>query len=104
MSIEAQRLLQAVQNYRTRTKGAELPKGTEEALAAVQKALSAPEPGRDTPGARAALKVAPGTKGAGEPMQKAAVGIDGPSPGQREAQSLSQQIQEAAESIAAKAA
>jgi len=104
VSIENQRLLQAVQNFKTRSKGAELPKGTQEALEALTKALSAPSPGRDTPGERAALKVAPGTTGAGEPMAKAAKGIDGPSPGQREAQRLSQQIQDAAESIAAKAA
>jgi hypothetical protein len=104
MSIETQRLLQAVQNFKTRSKGGELPKGTEEALEALTKALGAPAPGRDTPGARAALKVAPGTTGAGEPFPKAARGVDGPSPGQREALSLSQQINEAAESIAAKSA
>jgi hypothetical protein len=100
MSIHVQRLLQALENYNTRTKGAEdQPKGVQEAVAALVKALGTPAPGRDTPGQREALKVAPGTVGTGAPMEKAAVGIDGPSPGQREAKSLSQQIHEAAASI-----
>lgn len=102
MSMEIQRLLQAAEHFKARTRGAELPKGALEAVDALQKALGEPMPERDTPGARAALRVAPGTKGTGEPFSKAARGVDGPSPGQREAQSLSQQIQEAAESIAAK--
>lgn len=100
MSIHEQRLLQAIENYVTRTKGGEVPKGSEDALSALKKVLGAPAPGKDSPGAREALKVAPGTVGAGEPMNKAAKGIDGPSPGQREAQSISQQIQEAAQAIA----
>lgn len=101
MSIHQQRLLQALESYVTRTKGGEQPKGAEEAIQALQKVLGTPAPGRDTPGAREAFKVAPGTKGTGEPIDKAAKGIDGPSPGQREAQSLSQQIHEAAAAIAA---
>ena len=101
MSVHQQRLLQAIENYVTRTKGGEQPKGAEEAIAALQKVLGTPAPGRDTPGAREAFKVAPGTRGTGEEMSKAATGIDGPSPGQREAKSVSQQIQEAAAAIAA---
>jgi len=100
MSVHEQRLLQAVQNYVTRTKGGELPKGALEAVQALQKALGTPAPGKDTPGQRETLKVAPGTRGTGEPMEKAALGVDGPSPGQREAQSLGQQIVEAAASLA----
>lgn len=101
MSIHEQRLLQAIQNYNNRNKGGEVPKGVDEAISALTKALGTPAPGKDTPGAREALKVAPGTTGTGEPIGKAALGIDGPSPGQREAQSLSQQIADAAAAIAA---
>jgi len=100
MSIHEQRLLQAIQNYSNRSKGGELPKGVEEAIAGLTKALSAPAPGKDSPGAREALKVAPGTTGTGESIARAARGIDGPSPGQREAQSLSQQIADAAAQLA----
>lgn len=102
MSIHEQKLLQAIQNYSTGSKGSELPKGVEEALAGLTKALSTPAPGKDSPGTREALKVAPGTTGTGEPINKAAVGVDGPSPGQREAQSLSQQIASAAAAITQK--
>lgn len=102
MSIHEQRLLQAIQNYSTGSKGGELPKGIEEALAGLTKVLSSPAPGKDSPGAREALKVAPGTTGTGESIKKAALGIDGPSPGQREAQSLSQQIADAAAQLTQK--
>lgn len=102
MSAAQQRLLQALENFSTRTKGQALPKGAEEALAALRQALSQPAPGKDTPGQREALKVAPGTRGTGEDISRAAKGIDGPSPGQREAMSVSEQIQQAAEAIAAK--
>ena len=99
MSVNQQRLLQAIENFQRRNKGEERNDKVEEAIGALTKLLSAPAPGRDTPGAREALKVAPGTRGAGEDMSRAAVGIDGPSPGQREARSLSQQIHEAAQAI-----
>lgn len=102
MSYHEQRLLQAIQNYQTRTKGGEVPKGIEEALGALSKVLGTPAPGQDTPGAREALKVAPGTTGTGEDISKAAKGIDGPSPGQREAQNLGQQIVEAAAALGQK--
>ena len=105
MSAEQHRLLQALEHFNSRTKGGALPEGVQEAVQALQQALSGPMPGKDSPGAREALSVAPGTVGA-QPISKAAKGVDGPSPGQREAKSshtnnISQQIQEAAEAIAA---
>lgn len=100
MNIQAKRLMQAIEHFQGRTKGAgDIPKDVHSAIEALHKALNLPAPGKDSPGAREALKVAPGTTGAGEPMNKAALGVDGPSPGQREARSLSQQIHEAAASI-----
>lgn len=102
MSAANQRLLQALENYTIRTKGQKGSESLSEAISALQKALSQPTPGKDSPGQREALKVAPGTRGTGEDISRAAKGIDGPSPGQREAMSLSQQIQEAAAAIAAK--
>lgn len=99
MSIHEQRLLQAIENYVSRTKGGEVPKGAEEAISALQKVLGTPAPGKDTPGQREALKVSPGTVGTGADISRAARGVDGPSPGQREAMSLSQQIADAAAAI-----
>lgn len=96
---EVARLLQAVEHFESRSKGADLPKGVSEAVQGLSDALGRPTPGRDTPGAREALKLAPGTEGTGAPYAKAAIGRDGPSPGQREARSLSQEIQDAAASI-----
>lgn len=104
MSAEQQRLLQALEHFTNRTKGGDLPKGTEEALQALQKALSGPMPGNDSPGQREALSVAPGTTGTGEHFSKAALGVDGPSPGQGESKSLSQQIADAAAEISQHAA
>lgn len=103
MSAEVQRLLQAVEHFKARTRGAELPKGAEEALEGLAKTFSEPMPGRDTPGQRAALSVAPGATGV--PMEQAAKGPDGPSPGQKAAASsgVSAEIQKAAESIVANA-
>jgi hypothetical protein len=102
MTAEQQRLLQAVEHFQKQTRGAELPEGVADAIKALTESLGKPAPGHDTPGTREALKVAPGTKGTGEPMQRAAIGVDGASPGQREARTLSQQIQDAAEAAAAK--
>lgn len=99
MSVHEQRLLQALANYQRSTKGGEVPKGAEDAIKGLQEALSEPAPGRDTPGMRAALKVAPGTTGTGENISKAAKGVDGPAPGQTEAKSVAAQIAEAAASI-----
>lgn len=101
---EAQRLIQAVEHFQARTRGGDLPKGAQEAVDGLLKVFGSGGPARDTPGSREAHKVAPGTDGTGEPMARAAIGRDGPSPGQREARSISQEIQEAAESIVSKAA
>ncbi|MBS1863015.1 MAG: hypothetical protein JSS68_15040 [Actinobacteria bacterium] len=103
MNIQAKRLIEAVEHFQTSTKGSEdISPDVAEAVSALHKALGLPAPDRNTPGARAALKVVPGTKGTGENFAKAARGIDGPSPGQRQAQSLSQQISEAAAEIASR--
>jgi hypothetical protein len=61
MSAEVQKLLQAVEHFKARARGAELPKGAQEAVESLFKALGQPMPGRDTPGAREALKLAPGS-------------------------------------------
>jgi hypothetical protein len=106
--IEAQRLLQAVEHFKARTRGAELPKGVDEALKGLGKALETPMPDRDTPGGREALKVAPGTRGTGEHFSQAVKGRDGPSPGQKEAElaggGVSKEVSEAATALAAKIA
>ena len=99
---QAMRLMQALEFFNSRTRGSELPKGVSEAVQGLQKALGQPAPGADTPGARAALKVAPGTDGTGENYRKAAVGVDGPSPGQKEANGISAEIAKAAEAILSK--
>lgn len=101
-NMQVQRLLQAIEHFNSRTKGAQdIPKEVVAAVEGLHKALNVPPPGRNTPGSREAYAVAPGTRGAAEPFPKAARGIDGPSPGQREARSLSQEIHDAATSIAA---
>lgn len=106
--IEAQRLLQAIEHFKARTRGAELPKGTEEALKGLSKTLSTPMPDRDTPGGRAAMAVAPGTRGTGEHFSQAVKGPDGPSPGQKEAEKagggVSKEVDAAASALAAKIA
>jgi hypothetical protein len=100
MNMQAKRLLEAVEHFQGRTKGAEdISPEVADAVKALHEALGMPAPDRNTPGARAALKVVPGTKGSGETFAKAAKGVDGPSPGQRAAQSLSQQINDAAAEI-----
>lgn len=99
MSQEVQRLLQAVEHFKARSKGAELPKGAMEAVDGLAKALGEPMPARDTPGAREALKASQGT-GTGTALRHAATGTDGPSPGQREVQGIQEQIQQAVASIA----
>jgi hypothetical protein len=101
MSLELQKLLQAVEHFQARTRGAELPKGLPEAIDGLQKAAGQTMPDRDTPGAREALKLAQGTKGTGAALKQSAQGPDAPSPGQREAQSVSAEIAKAAESIVA---
>lgn len=105
MSAEVQKLLQAVEHFKARTRGAELPKGAQEAVDGLTKALGQPMPGRDTPGAREALKLAPGQgTGTGVPMEQAAQGPDAPSPGQQAAGgAVSGEITKAAEAIVANA-
>lgn len=100
-NMQVQRLIQAIEHFQSRSKGAaDIPKGVQSAIETLHKELNLPAPERNTPGSRAAHAVAPGTRGAAEPFPKAAKGIDGPSPGQREARSLSQEIHDAAVSIA----
>lgn len=100
--MEVQRLLQAVEHFKARTRGAELPKGVEEALGGLSKALGTPMPDRDTPGGRAALSLAPGTQGTGEHFSQAVKGSDGPSPGQKAAKSASRALTEASTALAEK--
>ena len=105
-NAEILRLLQAVEHFKARTRGAELPEGAQEAIDGLSKTLNQPMPDRDTPGSRAAFKASPGAPkiGTGVPMEQAAKGPDGASPGQRAAESagtgsengLSDQIKEAA--------
>jgi hypothetical protein len=99
MSAEVQRLLQAVEHFKARTRGAELPKGAEDAITGIEKAFSQPMPGRDSPGEKEALKASTGT---GAALRDAAKGPDTPSPGQREAAAISEQIEQAAAQIASK--
>lgn len=101
MSAELQKLLQAVDHFEARTRGAELPEGLSEAVEGLKKVAGHPMPDRDTPGAREALKLAQGTTGTGAALKDSAKGPDAPSPGQREAQSVSAEIAKAAESIVA---
>jgi hypothetical protein len=108
-NAEILRLLQAVEHFKARTRGAELPKGAQDALEGLSKTLGQPMPDRDTPGSRAAFKAAPGapmTPGTGVPMEQAAKGPDNASPGQRAAEGagLSDQIKEAAEKAVAEIA
>lgn len=112
-NAEILRLLQAVEHFKARTRGAELPKGAQEAVDGLSKTLNQPMPDRDTPGSRAAFKASPGAPkiGTGVPMEQAAKGPDGASPGQRAAEGaggsengLSDQIQEAARQAVAEIA
>jgi hypothetical protein len=102
MNSQTMRLMQALEFFSARTRGSQLPKGVEEAIAALQSTLGHPAPGNDTPGTREALKVAPGTDGTGENFRKAAIGVDGPSPGQKEAHGVSAEIAKAAAQIASR--
>lgn len=100
MSAEAQRLLQAIEHFKARTRGAELPEGTDKALEGLSKVLGVPTADRNTPGGRAALGAAPGTRGTGEHISRSAKGPDQPSPGQRAA-GVSAEIDKAAQQIVA---
>lgn len=104
MNTQTKRLLQALEQFQERTKGAkDLSPDVGKAIEALQGALNAPPVSEDSPGRLSALDAVKGTTGAGEPMEKAAKGPDGPSPGQTEGRSMSEQIHEAAQAIAASA-
>lgn len=63
----------------------DLPDGVIESIQELGTNLSGYNgPDTASPGQKEALKVAAGTDGTGEHFTKAAVGVDGPSPGQRE--------------------
>lgn len=98
MSQELQKLIQAAEHFKARTRGAALPDGLDKALDGLLKAAGQPMPDRDTPGSREALKL---TQGTGNGLKASAKGADAPSPGQREAQAVSAEIAKAAESIVA---
>lgn len=100
MSVDDQRLLQALETYSGRAKG-KAPEAVAEAIKGLTEALSAPVPSRDTPGNREALKVTPGATG--EHFSKAATGEDKPTPGQMAARGISDEISKAAEQILASA-
>lgn len=78
------KLMNAIAEFSDNPPG-ELPDGVLEAIQGLGKDLSGfagnPEA---SPGQREAMRVAPGTDGTGAPFPKAGVGVDGPSPGQRE--------------------
>ncbi len=78
------RLLNAIEEF-TKNPPRDLPDGAIDTLQDLGTSLNgyvgAPEA---SPGAKEAMKVAAGTDGTGEAFPKAAVGVDGPSPGQRE--------------------
>lgn len=95
--IEVTRLKQAVEQFEAR-KPRDLSDGFTAALAALNKELGRGTPeGAESPGQRAANEAG----GTGVPLKYAAKGPDQPSPGQREARGISNQIQEAAQRIVA---
>ena len=97
--VEILRLQQAVEQFQSRAPR-DLPDGVMDKLGEVMQELgSFDNVGNDSPGKRDVASVTSGTEGTGEHYSKAAKGPDGPSPGQREARTLSQEIHEAAASI-----
>lgn len=100
--VEITRLEQAIEQFEARAPR-DLPDGVSQALSSLKESLGTVEPGADdSPGKQAAQEVAAGTDGTGEHYSKAARGSDQPSPGQREAASVSGDIEKAAASIAEK--
>ena len=78
------RLLSALQDF-SENPPRDLPDGVVEAINELGTNLSGYNgPDTASPGQKEAMKVAAGTDGTGEHFTKAAVGVDGPSPGQRE--------------------
>ena len=100
--VEIMRLRQAVEQFQGRAPK-NLHDGVMDKLKEVMDELGQFDPSsEDSPGKREARALAPGTDGTGEHFRKAARGIDGPSPGQREARNLSSDIETAAREIAGK--
>lgn len=97
-SAQALHLLQTIEHFQSTTKGAELPKGTEEALEGLSKVLKVSAPQAQTPGHRAALAVAQGSTEAKPPP----VAQQQPTPGQMAAQNASGAIDGAATALAEK--
>lgn len=98
--VEVMRLRQAFEQFKGRAPR-NLPDGVMQKLDEVMTELdNFDADSGDSPGRREALKAAPGTEGVGEHFRKAAKGIDGPSPGQREARGLSSAIKQAAAEVA----
>ena len=104
-SVEVTRLKAALEQFKARTPR-DLPQSVLRGIEEVEKQLGRVEPVRDTPGAREAQGAA--TVGTGVHFSKAAKGPDQPSAGQREAagvagsKTISEEIQEAASTIAQK--
>ncbi len=101
--VEVMRLQQAFEQFQGRAPK-DFPPDAMAKLTEAMEGLGAYDPSTaDSPGKREARKLAPGTDGTGEHFRKAAKGVDGPSPGQREARNLSSEIAKAAQEIAQKA-
>lgn len=102
MSIEITRLQQAIEQFVGRAPR-DLPDGVLDKVKELGTSLSEVTPApRGSPGMEEAKKVAFGTDGTGEHYSRAAKGPDQPSPGQREAMSVSAEIEKAAATIAQK--
>jgi hypothetical protein len=96
--IELTRLHQALESFQAR-RPRDLPENLSQAVEALSVALSGktPEEG-ESPGTRAAKEVGY-AGGTGVPLREAAKGEDQPSPGQRAARSVTDDIQNAAKRI-----
>jgi len=99
--VEIVRLQQAISAFRDRAPQ-DLPEGVMSGLDEIENMLGEYAPAETSPGHRAAQSaqgLAPGTDGTGEHYRKAAKGPDGPSPGQKEATRLSEEMFKAAEEL-----
>jgi hypothetical protein len=103
--VEVARLLSAIEQFEARAPR-DLPQGVMEKIAEIKQEVSQVTPSRDTPGMREAEKLMKpgqagdtGESGTGVHFSKAASGPDAPSPGQREAMNVSQEISKAAQTI-----
>lgn len=96
--IELTRLEQALESFQAR-KPRDLPENLSQAVEALSVALSGKSPEEAlTPGKRAAKEVGY-AGGTGVPLREAAKGEDQPSPGQRAARGITDDIQHAAKRI-----